>query len=117
MKGMTIDDEILIALWHNSLPATENAHQLGIKTDQLKKRWTELVEIGVLPDEPRPINRMALAKERLPVRWSDDGLPDPDDRDTEFLALLRQHHELCPKCNGVFEKGQPHQCPPKRKRP
>jgi hypothetical protein len=111
---MTIDDELLVELWHNSLPATEIARQIGVKADWLKRRWTELVEKGTLPDEPRPINRMMLAKSK-PVRWNDGNAPTPDDADAEFLARLEKHHELCPICNGVFEKGQPHHCLEKRK--
>jgi transposase-like protein len=82
-----LDNELLIASWHTEMPASELARAFGISADALKQRWRSLVELGSLPDEPRPINRQGLmrAADSEPVRVSND-------KNEQFLELLRKHH-------------------------
>lgn len=82
-----LDNELLIASWHTEMPASELARAFGISADALKQRWRSLVELGSLPDEPRPINRQGLMRANI-----DQSVRVSDDNNEEFLELLRKEH-------------------------
>jgi len=90
VKPTMIDDEQLVALWHERETCPAIARRLGVNQEWLTLQWRRLQQHGKLPEDRRRNASLSRAAVEADGR---DGRPDLKTRDRLLKRLIAVHGE------------------------
>jgi len=90
VKPTMIDDEQLVALWHERETCPAIARRLGVNQEWLMLQWRRLQQHGKLPEDRRRNASLSRAAVEADGR---DGRPDLKTRDRLLKRLIAVHGE------------------------